>query len=397
MPSDSIFFRRLKYFDAYPKTLEDFRVKTFTGAIITITCVLLTIILFSYEWLNYLGPNVQQEIFVDVTRNEKMNINIDIKFPSIPCILISVDAMDVSGESQTRIGLEKRILNSLGEERSIAVEKREKETTKEPTSNAAAAIVVVCGSCYGAETPHRTCCTTCDDVRMAYIEKRWHFSPFVVEQCKNELDVSQANRVGEGELESLLRSGDGCRLLGHLEVNKVAGSFHIAPGYSYEENHMHVHDVKITQVNLFNSSHIVKSFHFGNQRFPNQQNPLENTTQIETEKASVSYNYYIKIVPTTYEYVDGTLLNNSYQYSVTKSQKIVDAAKDPGKSLPGLFFTYELSPIMVKFIEQKKSFTHFLTSCCAIIGGIFTVAGLIDSFVYKYYTLYKKMQINKLT
>ena len=27
-------------------------------------------------------------------------------------------------------------------------------------------------------------------------------------------------------------------------------------------------------------------------------------------------------------------------------------------------------------------FLHFLTSVCAIIGGIFTVAGIIDAFVY---------------
>jgi len=43
---------------------------------------------------------------------------------------------------------------------------------------------------------------------------------------------------------------------------------------------------------------------------------------------------------------------------------------------------YELSPIMVKFTESKKSFAHFLTGVCAIIGGVFTVAGLVDSLIY---------------
>jgi hypothetical protein len=37
---------------------------------------------------------------------------------------------------------------------------------------------------------------------------------------------------------------------------------------------------------------------------------------------------------------------------------------------------------MVKFTETKKSFAHFLTGVCAIIGGVFTVAGLVDSFLY---------------
>ena len=32
-----------------------------------------------------------------------MNITIDIKFPVLPCSYLTVDAMDVSGESQTDI------------------------------------------------------------------------------------------------------------------------------------------------------------------------------------------------------------------------------------------------------------------------------------------------------
>ncbi len=48
----------------------------------------------------------------------------------------------------------------------------------------------------------------------------------------------------------------------------------------------------------------------------------------------------------------------------------------------GVFFMYDLSPIMVKFTEKQRSFAHFLTSVCAIVGGVFTVAGIIDSLVY---------------
>ena len=36
----------------------------------------------------------------------------------------------------------------------------------------------------------------------------------------------------------------------------------------------------------------------------------------------------------------------------------------------------------VQYREEYKSFTHFLTSVCAIVGGVFTVSGLIDSFIY---------------
>ena len=38
----------------------------------------------------------------------------------------------------------------------------------------------------------------------------------------------------------------------------------------------------------------------------------------------------------------------------------------------GMFVTYEISPLMVEVAEHKRSFTHFLTGVCAIIGGVFT-------------------------
>ena len=38
--------------------------------------------------------------------------------------------------------------------------------------------------------------------------------------------------------------------------------------------------------------------------------------------------------------------------------------------------------MQVQYREEYKSFTHFLTSVCAIVGGVFTVSGLIDSFIY---------------
>ena len=48
----------------------------------------------------------------------------------------------------------------------------------------------------------------------------------------------QANTKDKEQVIQLLENGEGCRLEGHLEVNKVAGNFHIAPGISFQQNHM---------------------------------------------------------------------------------------------------------------------------------------------------------------
>lgn len=47
-----------------------------------------------------------------------------------------------------------------------------------------------------------------------------------------------------------------------------------------------------------------------------------------------------------------------------------------------VFFNYEISPLQVISRETRESFAHFATSLCAIVGGVLTIAGLVDSLVY---------------
>jgi hypothetical protein len=104
--------------------------------------------------------------------------------------------------------------------------------------------------------------------------------------------------------------------------------------------------------------------------------------------------HYIKIVPTTYVRADGSTLFTN-QFSVTRHARQVSMIT--GESgMPGIFFSYELSPLMVKYTEKAKSFGHFATNTCAIIGGVFTVAGLIDSLLYhSVRAIQKKIELGK--
>jgi hypothetical protein len=38
--------------------------------------------------------------------------------------------------------------------------------------------------------------------------------------------------------------------------------------------------------------------------------------------------------------------------------------------------------LQVEFSEERNSFLSFLTSVCAIVGGVFTVSGILDAFVF---------------
>lgn len=57
----------------------------------------------------------------------------------------------------------------------------------------------------------------------------------------------------EGFMEHIKeQEGEGCQIYGFLEVNKVAGNFHFAPGKSFQQAGMHVHDLMPFQDMKFN-------------------------------------------------------------------------------------------------------------------------------------------------
>lgn len=52
--------------------------------------------------------------------------------------------------------------------------------------------------------------------------------------------------------------------------------------------------------------------------------------------------------------------------------------------------------MMVQLTEHRRSLAHFLTGVCAIVGGIFTVAGMIDAILYQSSrALKKKIDLGK--
>ena len=42
-----------------------------------------------------------------------------------------------------------------------------------------------------------------------------------------------------------------------------------------------------------------------------------------------------------------------------------------------------MSPVTVKYWQFKENLLHFLIQICAIIGGIFSVTGIIDALIHK--------------
>ena len=367
----STFTDTIKALDVYPKTLDDFKERTGSGGLVSLISCSMIFLLVVSELRAYLTPTTVDHLYVDSSRGERVRINLNISFPNMPCAGMTLVAMDVAGEQQidvvSNIVKTRRALNGT----SLGVELDEEHLRRKYAHGRG------CGPCFpqveglseGSE-----CCNSCDAVKRVYQARalprlKWEEHPL----CTHEavmLDPSKLAAIHEG-----------CSLYGFLEVNKVAGNFHLAPGKAFQSSGGQlIHEFKPFDSSTYNVSHVIHSLSFG-VHYPNRVNPLDGSQAILTSGSGV-FQYYVKVVPTRYEFTGGKQLT-SCQYSVTEQFK---AAGQPGSGfvLPGVFFIYDISPIMVKFSERRRTFAHFLTSLCAIVGGVFTVAGIVDSLIYSW-------------
>eukprot|EP00993_Chasmostoma_nieuportense_P001084 NODE_1996_length_1312_cov_30.202532_g1899_i0.p1 GENE.NODE_1996_length_1312_cov_30.202532_g1899_i0~~NODE_1996_length_1312_cov_30.202532_g1899_i0.p1 ORF type:complete len:391 (+),score=125.30 NODE_1996_length_1312_cov_30.202532_g1899_i0:82-1254(+) len=369
---------RLKTLDVFPKTLDEFKERTFAGASISILSLICIVVLVLSEVRDSLEITQIHDLYVDTEAYGKIPIHLNITFPHVPCDGLHLDAMDGFGESQLDVEhrIHKTKMDRQGNPLSAEMASKLGSETEAEVSALKDAIVskkigTYCGSCYGAEANPTDCCDTCDSVKEAYRKKGWAVSPNNnVEQCLRD------------RLERQIRatSNEGCNIQGHLVVNKVQGNFHFAPGKAFQQAGSHLHDFLETEVEAFNTCHTIHTLRFG-EVYPGHANPLDGYAKTAAADCAGLHQYFIKVVPTIFTPLDGPDVYTN-QYSVTEHFKAIEPHSSA--MVPGVFFIYDLSPIMVEIRESRshRSMLHFLTNLCAIIGGVFTVAGILDRILH---------------
>ncbi|KAH7921762.1 Sec1-like protein [Leucogyrophana mollusca] len=379
-------------------TTEDVKVKTRTGALLTLISFAIILAFTTMEFFDYRRVNVDTSIVVDRSRGQKLSVRLNITFPRVPCYLLSLDIMDISGEQQRDIShnMLKKRLDQKGEQvQGLRVGDLRNEIDKLAEQRSKG----YCGSCYGGQEPEGGCCNSCEEVRQAYVNKGWSFSnPDSIEQC-----------VQEGWSEQIKDQADeGCNISGRLRVNKVVGNINISPGRSYQTNSRNFYDLVPYLKNDGNKhdfSHTIHEFTFmaDDEYNPNKAkigremkermgiegNPLDNH-EARTKKAEYMFQYFLKVVSTQFRTLEGRV-TNTHQYSTTFFERDLTKGNEQDHGVlaqhgapgaPGAFFNFDISPILVVHAETRQSFAHFLTSTCAIVGGVLTVAALMDSILF---------------
>jgi hypothetical protein len=168
------------------------------------------------------------------------------------------------------------------------------------------------------------------------------------------------------------RGQDGCIVSGSLLVNRVPGNFHISA-------HSGSHSLHMPALNL---SHVVQHLSFGRAlslaefaQLPpdvaSAWNPLRGSSFVARAE-NVTIEHYLKVVHTTFERSAAASSHvSTYQHTVNSHQY------EDHDAYPALVFSYELASVEVIVRRQQESLAAFLTQICAIVGGVFTVTGLV--------------------
>jgi len=170
----------------------------------------------------------------------------------------------------------------------------------------------------------------------------------------------------------------GCQIAGHLLVDRAPGNFHIMARSKH-------HDLVSEMTNV---SHMINSLYVGDptamhwiqrqrSKIPTEIEPTitpMNENVYPTSDLHESYHHYMKLVATK---IDGMKVGSRelvfYQMLANSQLAYYDK-----KVTPEAKFAYDLSPIAVKYSFQSRRWYDYLTSIFAIIGGVFTIVGMVE-------------------
>lgn len=210
-----------------------------------------------------------------------------------------------------------------------------------------------------------------------YEEKR-NLNDKVLAKVKDDSHAAQNNPNYES-VKSALTNEEGCQVYGNISVLKVPGNFHIS-SHSFAQI---ISKLAVEGFYKFDLSHTINHISFGEEDDIKQikskfnvgiLNPIDNTSKSNSTNKKMIYEYYLKVVPTTYIDLSGNQYN-VHQFTANNNEMKANMM------VPAIFFRYDLSPILVKYTQTRERIFVFFIEICAIIGGIYMVTSVILTFI----------------
>lgn len=177
----------------------------------------------------------------------------------------------------------------------------------------------------------------------------------------------------------------GCQIAGFLFVDRVPGNFHI-------QARSNRHDIAAHMTNV---SHEVHHLGFGNpgveklvemnkyvvpDGFSETLQPMDGNVYVNHNEHE-AFHHYMKVVTTQFNDPYFVMQNSKkvFAYQILSSSQLSYYRND---IVPEAKFSFDPSPIAVHHrIAPKKHWYDYLTSVMAIVGGTFTVIGMLENSI----------------
>eukprot|EP00760_Papus_ankaliazontas_P024494 PhM_4_TR2357/c0_g2_i1/m.54357/K20367/ERGIC3, ERV46; endoplasmic reticulum-Golgi intermediate compartment protein 3 len=426
--STDLWLRRVQHINVFPKYSRKYaeaQKRTPIGAAFTIITLLVLIYIVHSEIKFYRSVELVTQVAVDDEVHETIPFFINMTFPRADCKVVELETVDIGGKAIMHDDSQNSIVKTVVEHESEQSDEDVAASGGGQDDEADSLPTPQCGSCYGAEDDANPCCRSCQDIIAAYLRRGWHLDDFSnYKQC--------AHHHSGGRRRSQYPKGIGCNIVARLTLNRVQGNIHILAGHGMDFGGQHVHQMGL---NSFDASHIIHRLSFGVER-REFYGSLDG--RAEFEDGDGLFRYYLNIVPTLFFDINNTR-HDTYQYSVTthfrsatgltaeqrhkneasnlnpqahhghghRTHHHSDREDDSHPSSPpsalqqqqrrnpalammmqrrgttGVYFLYNLSPVELRVTQRRpyRSLLHFLLNLCAVAGGVFTVAALLDSIV----------------
>jgi thiol-disulfide isomerase/thioredoxin len=215
---------------------------------------------------------------------------------------------------------------------------------------------------------------------------------YAQEAAKKRMEASAeekewATKVNHHKIKNNIREWNqeehpGCQVSGWIMVDRVPGNFHIKA----RSNH---HDLVPHMTNV---SHIVHHLSIGEpmvhrllgnkdvaapDELLKKLAPMNNFAFV-THGLHEAFHHYLKIITTD---VDGlsSRARKKKAFQIMRNSQLAMYANDV---VPEAKFMYDLSPISVEYKKKGRHWYDYLTSLMAIVGGTFTVVGMLEAGIH---------------
>lgn len=324
----------IRSFDVFQKISVDNLTKpTLVGTLLSMSAIGIITFLLIREVFDLFTPKITKnsDVIQDSEIHAKINVNLSVNIPFVPCNLVSVDQEDSIGNHRLDVS---------------------------------------------------------DTLTKIDIDQ-WGGQISTFDSTHNSLD----------KIQDALTANRGCKIEGFIPISKVPGDIHI----SFHKYGILYSMLKESRRDLFDKikmSHRINYLYFGDvskdksilSRFGYLTNDENNSSQNSFDQnknlpnfahdtARQNYDYYVKLI--AHYLVDTDYTSNlGYQFSMTTRKKDFDPDEE---GMPIIMINYDLSPISMVIKREAKSFLHFLTHVCAIVGGVYVIFSILNRTIVSFF------------